>query len=162
MKKFIGALLSILVAGSLSFTLASTAFSDMMEKGKKMDSGKMMEHKEKMGMEKMKGHARTGTISPYKGHSASGTASITQDMGHTFLELTNIRVDKVPDGHVYLTKGTDHTTGLELGLLEQFTGNVRFPIPGNVKTGEYDSVVIWCNKFDVGIGKATLSGGMMK
>ena len=30
------------------------------------------------------------------------------------------------------------------------------PIPENTMLDDYDSVVIWCKKFDVGIGKATL------
>jgi len=156
------ALLSIIVAGSLSLTLASPAFSYTLDRGKKTDSWKMKEHQEKMETEKMMGHERMGMIGPYKGHNASGHVSISHEKGHSYLELTHIKIDRVPDGHVYLTKGTDHTTGIELGLLKQCTGKVRFPIPGNVKTEEYDSVVIWCDKFDVGIGKATLTEGMMK
>jgi len=49
-----------------------------------------------------------------------------------------------------------------LGKLEQFTGDVRFPIPENTMLDDYDSVVIWCKKFDVGIGKATFGMYGMK
>jgi len=42
-----------------------------------------------------------------------------------------------------------------LRKLEQFTGDIRFPILENTMRDDYDSVVIWCKKFDIGIGKAT-------
>ena len=106
---------------------------------------------------------KTGMLSGFPDHNASGKASLSKDgMGKVFLELTGIKVDKVPDGRVYLAKGGDHTKGIELGKLTQFTGNVRFPIPENTMLDEYDSVVIWCKKFDVGIGKATLGMAGMK
>jgi hypothetical protein len=99
--------------------------------------------------------AKMGMFSGIKGHNASGKASIIRDdTGKEYLDLTGIKVDRVPDGWVYLAKGGDHTTGVELGFLKQFKGDVRFPIPGNVDTDAYDSVVIWCKKFDVGIGEA--------
>jgi hypothetical protein len=99
--------------------------------------------------------ARMGMLSGFKGHKASGKASITRDdKGNGYLDLTGIKVDKVPDGWVYLAKGGDHTSGVELGILKQFKGDVRFPIPGDVDADAYDSVVIWCKKFDVGIGRA--------
>lgn len=99
--------------------------------------------------------ARMGMLSGFKGHNASGKVSITRDdKGNGYLDLAGIKVDKVPDGWVYLAKGGDYTSGVELGILKQFKGDVRFPIPGDVDTDAYDSVVIWCKKFDVGIGRA--------
>lgn len=98
--------------------------------------------------------AKTASLSGFQGHNASGKAAISHDdQGKAYLDLTGIKVDRVPDGWVYLTKGADHTSGIELGILKQFKGDVRFPIPGDVDTDAYDSVVIWCKKFDVGIGK---------
>jgi len=139
MKKRFWRFLGILVAGMLAIGLAGPSFADMMVSGK------------------------TGMLSGFPGHNASGKASISKDgMGKTFLELTGIKVDKVPDGRVYLAKGGDYKKGIELGKLKQFTGDVRFPIPENTMLDDYDSVVIWCKKFDVGIGKATFGTSGMK
>ena len=139
MKRRFGRFLGIFVAGMLATGLAIPSFGEMMESGK------------------------TGMLSGFPGHNASGKASISKDgMGKAFLELTGIKVDKVPDGRVYLAKGGDHKKGIELGKLEQFTGDVRFPIPEKTMLNDYDSVVIWCKKFEVGIGKATLGTSGMK
>jgi hypothetical protein len=133
MKRRLGRFLGILVAGMLATGLAIPSYADMMMSGK------------------------TGMLSGFPDHNATGKASISRDgMGKAFLELTGIKVDKVPDGRVYLAKGGDYKKGIELGKLEKFTGDVRFPIPENTMLDDYDSVVIWCKKFDVGIGKATL------
>jgi Electron transfer DM13 len=139
MKRRVGRLLGIFVAGMLAAGLVAPSFAGMMMPGK------------------------TGMLSGFPGHNASGKASISKDgMGKAILELTGIKVDKVPDGRVYLAKGGDYKKGIELGKLEQFTGDVRFPIPENTMLDDYDSVVIWCKKFDVGIGKATLGMSGMK
>lgn len=139
MKRKFGRVTVLLVAGILVAGLSNPSFADMMMSGK------------------------TGMLSGFPGHNASGKASLSKDsMGKAFLELTGIKVDKVPDGRVYLAKGGDHTKGIELGKLEKFTGDVRFAIPENTMLDDYDSVVIWCKKFDVGIGKATLGMTGMK
>ena len=139
MKRGVGRILGLIFALILATGSAVPSFADMMMSGK------------------------TGMLSGYPGHNASGKVSLSKDgMGKTVLELTGIKVDKVPDGRVYLAKGGDHTKGIELGKLTQFTGNVRFPIPENTMLDDYDSVVIWCKKFDVGIGKATFGMAGMK
>jgi len=147
----------------LAAALAAPASADRMMSGDKtMSKEKMMSDDKMMSKDKMM-PGRTGMLSGYPKHNASGKVSITKDgMGKATLELTGIRVDKVPDGRVYLAKGGDHTKGIELGKLTQFTGDVRFPIPTGTMADDYDSVVIWCKKFDVGIGKATLGMSGMK
>ena len=97
----------------------------------------------------------TGMLAGIGSHHAAGKVTITKDMkGNPILAMTDIKVDKVPDGRVYLAKDGDYTKGVELGKLKQFTGTVRFPIPASVNLEEYNSVVIWCEKFSVGIGHA--------
>jgi hypothetical protein len=49
-----------------------------------------------------------------------------------------------------------------LGKLEQFTGDVRFLLTENTMLDDYYSFVIWCKKFDVGIGKETPGPSGMK
>lgn len=144
----------------LAFGLASPlAHAEMMEKDKGMMQDKgMIQDKEMMGGK------ITGMLMGAKDHHASGTVALTKDMdGHTMLRVENLKVDKVPDGRVYLAKNGDYTNGVELGKLTQFSGTVQYAIPANVNPADYTSVVIWCKKFNVEIGRAMFeSGAMMK
>jgi hypothetical protein len=121
----------------------------------KMDAkdGAMMDDKEMTDKSKMP--ARKAMLKGSDGHHAAGTVTIGTGMNNkTTLTLSNIKVDKVPDGYVYLTKDADRMHGVVLGELKQFSGSVSFDLPAGVMAEDYDSVVIWCKKFDVEIGRA--------
>lgn len=126
--------------------------------------GEMME-KEKgmMKEESMMESKMTAMLTGAKDHHASGTVEIAKDkMGKSVLVLTDLNVDKVPDGRVYLAKDGDYTKGVELGKLKQFSGKVEFAIAAGVNPGDYNSVVIWCKKFSVEIGRASFGTAMME
>ncbi|MCI0525974.1 MAG: DM13 domain-containing protein [Nitrospira sp.] len=124
--------------------------------GEEMEKEKMME-KEKGMMEEM----ITAKLTGAGDHHAAGMVAITKDKkGNQILMITDAKIDKVPDGRVYLAKDGDYTKGVELGKLTQFSGKVEFPIPGSVDFHEYNSVVIWCKKFNIEIGHALFEKGM--
>ena len=128
----------------LSMILVFTpAYGDMMAENK-------------MAGDHIQGH-KSGTFAGIGSHHAAGKVSVGKgENGQGVLTMTGITVDKVPDGRIYLAKNFDYASGVELGTLTTFTGAVTFPIPASVDLGKYDSVVIWCKKFDVGIGQAKL------
>ena len=101
---------------------------------------------------------RMGMLAGAGGHDAEGSVDLK---GHS-LTLSNIDVDKVPDGRVYLANDANYESGVELGKLTQFSGTVKYSIPENVNPEDYNSVLIWCKKFSVEIGHADLKGAMMK
>ena len=139
---------------------------------KKMGTDKMMDKEMKdsgmSGDKMMKDtmHEKTmaapvmSMLSGSDGHHAAGTVTITEEMGHYVLTLADIKVDKVPDGQVYLSKGGDRMAGIHLGMLKQFTGTVKFALPANADPAMYDSVIIYCEKFNVEIGHAPLTKKM--
>ena len=143
-------------------TMAKDGSMTKTDKGMKgQKDGLMME--QKTGMMEGKMAIRTGMLAGAGSHQAAGMASVTKDQsGHKTLNLREIRVDQVPDGRVYLAKNGDYRTGIELGKLTQFSGTVDFQIPGTVNLEEYDSVVIWCKKFNVEIGRASLGKATME
>ena len=94
-------------------------------------------------------------------HHASGKVAFGMDKNKHVLTLSDIRVDKVPDGYVYLTKNADRMHGVEIGMLKQFSGTVSFDLPAGVNPKDYDSVVIWCKQFNVEIGRAYFFKKMM-
>lgn len=104
-----------------------------------------------------------GMLTGAKGHRANGSVALTTGInGQAMLTLSNIKVDRVPDGYVYLAKDGDHTQGVVLGMLKQFRGTVQFDVPPGTDTAAYNSVVIWCEKYSVEIGRAYLPKKMMK
>ena len=82
-------------------------------------------------------------------HPASGTVKI---IGDTVL-LEDVNITEAPDGRVILTKNLDHTSGVSLGKLKGFTGSHGYAIPEGTPTGDFNSVLIWCDQFKVPIGK---------
>lgn len=115
-----------------------------------------MESKE----ESMMGAApRRAELAGAAGHHASGTAALAKDGAGKFsLTFSNLDVDRVPDGRVYLAQHGDYTKGIEVGKLTVFQGVVTFMIPKEANPDEYDGVVIWCKKFGVEIGHGTFMG----
>lgn len=138
----------------------SMAEGDMMAKEGMMgmDKGMASHEKDMMGMEKKMPAMLMGS----GGHHASGKVEFSMGMnsGHK-LTLHDIKVDKVPDGYVYLAKDGDWRNGVEVGMLKQFSGTVSFELPAGVNPDTYNSVVIWCKKFDVEIGRASYGKKMM-
>ena len=102
---------------------------------------------------------RPGSFSGIEGHDAAGHVQISRaEIGKPVLVIHDAEIDRVPDGRVYLTKNFDHRNGIELGRLTTFSGTLTFMLPLQVDLNADDSVVIWCKKFDVGIGQARLPG----
>ena len=131
-----------------------------MSKGGMMDTKKsMMSHeKSAMGMDKMMPVMLMGS----GGHHAAGRVEFSMGMnGAHKLTLRDIKVDKVPDGYVYLAKDGNWRHGVEVGMLKQFSGTVTFDLPDGVNPETYNSVVIWCKKFNVEIGRANYGKKMM-
>ncbi len=117
-------------------------------------AGTMMEQKSLKGM-------RSARLVGSSGHHAAGTLVLKTDQnGVALLQLKDMTVDKVPDGRVYLARNGDYRNGVELGKLTQFSGAVNFPVPAGVRGEDYNSVVIWCRKFNVEIGHAFFDQSM--
>ena len=115
--------------------------------------GEMMDKMDKMMDGMMK-----GMLAGAGDHHAAGTVMVDKNK----ITITDLKVDKVPDGRVYLAKDGDYTKGVEVGKLKQFSGTVEYMIPSTVNTHDYNSVVIWCQKFSVEIGHAFFEKEKMK
>jgi hypothetical protein len=123
---------------------------------------KKMDDKMDSGMKDQMDTSTDAMLMGSDGHHAAGKVSFGRGMKNkNTLTLSDIKVDKVPDGYVYLTKDGDHMHGVELGMLKQFSGTVTFDLPAGVNPDDYDSIVIWCKKFNVEIGRANLPKKMM-
>jgi Electron transfer DM13 len=102
-------------------------------------------------------------------HETKGTAAVYQlGDGKRVLRLTNFETSNGPDVHVYLVAAEvakDNDTVkkagfIDLGSMKGNMGDQNYDVPADVDLGKYQSVSIWCARFGVNFGAASL--GMQK
>lgn len=108
----------------------------------------------------------TGTFHG-KVHSTSGRVTIYQEQdGKLVLRLTNFKTSNGPDVHVILIAAKDadddanflknNTERVELGKLKGNEGNQNYNIPSGTDLGKFQTVSIYCERFDANFGAAPL------
>ena len=97
-------------------------------------------------------------------HETHGTAAIYDINGKRVLRLTNFKTSNGPDVHVYLVAAEvakDNATVkqagfIDLGSLKGNKGDQNYEVPADADLNKYKSVSIWCARFGVNFGAATL------
>ncbi|MCB9371760.1 MAG: DM13 domain-containing protein [Microthrixaceae bacterium] len=100
-----------------------------------------------------------------RSHPAAGTASVLSDgTDQRFLRFEEFATDNGPDLNVYLsTAPADADEGafdddfVDLGDLQGNIGDQNYEVPADVDLDRYQTVVIWCVRFGVAFGAATLA-----
>jgi hypothetical protein len=99
-------------------------------------------------------------------HNTSGTARVLRLAdGSRVLRLENFSTSDGPDVHVWLSEAKaggpdgsfDDGRYVKLGKMKATEGNQNYPIPNDAKLNGLQSVVIWCDRFNVAFGSAPLS-----
>ena len=108
----------------------------------------------------------TGTFHG-KVHKTSGRATIYKEAdGKLVLRLTNFKTSNGPDVHVilvaaknaeddanFLKSGTER---VELGMLKGNEGDQNYDIPANTDLNKFQTVSIYCERFNANFGAAPL------
>lgn len=98
-------------------------------------------------------------------HETKGAATVHQlANGKRILRLSNFETSNGPDVHVYPVAAEvakDNATGkqagfIDLGSLKGNKGDQNSEVPAYVDLNKYQSVSIWCARFGVNFGAATL------
>ena len=108
----------------------------------------------------------TGTFHG-KVHNTSGRATIYREAdGHLILRLTNFKTSNGPDVHVVLIAAKDadddanflksSTERLELGTLKGNEGDQNYEIPPGTDLKKFQTVSIYCERFNANFGAAPL------
>lgn len=108
----------------------------------------------------------TGTFHG-KVHSTSGRATIYKETnGSLVLRLTNFKTSNGPDVRVVLIAVKDadddanflksSTERVELGVLKGNEGDQNYNIPGGTDLRKFQTVSIYCERFNVNFGAAPL------
>jgi hypothetical protein len=104
-----------------------------------------------------------GTFQSYE-HSTSGRARVLWLAdGSRYLRLDHFSTSNGPDVHVYLSAAPAGGPGnafddeyVELGELKGNIGDQNYVISSDVGLGGYQTAVIWCKRFSVAFGAASL------
>ena len=102
-------------------------------------------------------------------HRTSGTVAVLAlPDGSRVLRIENLDTSDGPDLKVWLSDAEvvagragwhvfDVGAYRSLGSLKGNHGNQNYPVPADVKLGDFRSVVIWCDRFNVSFGAAPLA-----
>jgi len=99
-------------------------------------------------------------------HETKGAATVHQvGEGTRVLRLTNFETSNGPDVHVYLVAAevakddatVKHAGFIDLGSLKGNKGDQNYDIPTDTDLNKYKSVSIWCARFGVNFGAASLA-----
>jgi hypothetical protein len=99
-------------------------------------------------------------------HPTEGTATIyrMQD-GTRMLRFTNFRTSNGPNVHVYLVAANDakdnetvqRAGSIDLGPIKGNIGDQNYALGSDVDLSKYRAVSIWCQRFSVNFGAASLT-----
>jgi hypothetical protein len=98
-------------------------------------------------------------------HPTKGTAGLYQSgMNGYVLRLTNFSTSNGPDVHVYAVEGAQGNDDtkikgggfLDLGSIKGNIGDQNYTLPANFDAHKYGAVSIWCKRFGVNFGAASL------
>lgn len=90
-------------------------------------------------------------------HPTSGTARLVKIDEKYFVELADFKTDSGPALYVYLSKEEDPKNFINLGELKATSGTFNYEVPASENPEEYPHVLIWCKRFSVLFGVATLT-----
>jgi hypothetical protein len=95
------------------------------------------------------------------GHSAAGGVALYELAdGSRVVRLEDVDIQNGPDLFVYLVPEpgqSDDAGGVNLGRLKGNMGSANYPVPADVDTDDYATVLIWCRAFSTPFANATLT-----
>jgi hypothetical protein len=101
---------------------------------------------------------RSGSFESYA-HETKGKAAILKSAGGFILRLSDFSTSNGPDVHVLLSKTSDPmdiTESLDLGSIKGNQGDQNYTLPAGTDPSQFNSVTVWCKRFDVSFGGAAL------
>ena len=100
-----------------------------------------------------------GTFTGDNNHITTGGVEIVKAAGGGWeIHLKeDFSLDGAPDPRVGLGKGGKFTEGTDFEVLHNKTGAQVYKVPADINPEEFDTVFIWCRKFSVSLGHASLS-----
>ncbi len=100
----------------------------------------------------------SGTFKGASDHITTGNTTIvkTSNGGAVLILDSNFSLDGAPDPRVGLGKDGKYDASTDLGVLANNTGLQVYVIPASVNIDDLNEVYIWCKKFAVPLGVASI------
>lgn len=99
----------------------------------------------------------SGTFTGKSNHITTGGVSVVQTTAGAMVVLApDFSLDGAPDPRVGLGKAGTYDEATDAGALATNTGAQVYSLPAGVDPAAYDEVYIWCRKFSVPLGVASL------
>lgn len=100
----------------------------------------------------------TGTFEGRSDHITTGRATIEKTAtGYQLTFAGDFSLDGAPDPIVALGNGETYAAANKLGSLKNKTGAQTYQLPASFTPGQFSEVYVWCEKFSVPLGVATLT-----
>lgn len=105
------------------------------------------------------GAASQGVFTGASDHITTGGVTIikTADGGAVVILDSDFSLDGAPDPRVGFGKNGTYADASDLGELTSKTGVQVYIVPASVNVDDFNEVYIWCRKFSVPLGVATLN-----
>ncbi|MFK7758405.1 MAG: DM13 domain-containing protein [Phycisphaerales bacterium] len=99
----------------------------------------------------------TGSFSGRNDHIVTGTVTIVKAGDKQFLVLgPAFTLDGAPDPKIGFGSNDTYDAESMFTPLNKLTGTQRYEIPANIDPSSYNQVYIWCDKFSVALGVASI------
>ena len=99
-----------------------------------------------------------GTLTGIADHGAQGSVKIVRTgSGVTVRFGGDLSFDRVPDAWLAFGKNGKLVESSYVAMIKANQGAQSYAVPARLTIGDYDTVYVWCRKFNVGIGAAKLN-----
>lgn len=104
------------------------------------------------------GSNRSGTFTGKSKHITTGGTTVAKKGDGYVVQLgDDFFFDGAPDPRVGFGKDGKYDPATDLGELRSKTGGQEYAIPAGLDISNHNEVYIWCRKFNVPLGVATLN-----
>ena len=98
----------------------------------------------------------SGKFRGQSGHAASGGVSVVKTVKGTLVVLEpDFRFDGAPDPKLGFGKNS-YVESTQFSILKSNSGKQTYEIPSSINPADYTEVWVWCERYSVPLGVATL------
>ena len=147
----------------LSAVLISTAIAGIMTSAFKTEAIELFDKNSTAIAQASIPIASGSFVTAEKDHPTKGAAKIIELEGKRYLEIDeSFTTVEGPDVQVVMYRGSTVPVNIEekeyitIAPLQSFEGTQKYELPEDLSLDEYQSVAVWCRKFNVTFGYASL------
>lgn len=101
---------------------------------------------------------KSGTFAGASNHVTKGTATVVKKADGYYIEVADdFWFDGAPDPKLSLGNGGKVDTATLVEGLRSNSGAQSYKLPDGIDAAAYDTVILWCEKFSVPLGVASLN-----